>query len=298
MKGIILAGGYGTRLYPITICISKHLLPVYNKPLIYYPLSVLMLAGIREILIISTPEFISSYQKLFSDGKHLGISIQYEIQERPKGLADAFIVGRNFIGDDDVALILGDNIFFGQNFSEILKSAVRSLEGAIIFAHYVKEPRPFGVVEFDNSGKILSVEEKPEKPRSNYVITGLYFFTNEVITIASSISPSKRDELEITDILIEYLTREKLSAKILGRGMAWFDTGTPDSLLEASLFIEAIEKRQGLIIACIEEIAYNNGYIDKDSLRKIAHQIYQTSYGRYLLEISEYHPYPYFSRIK
>ncbi len=285
MKGIILAGGSGTRLYPVTKSLSKQLLPVYDKPMIYYPLSVLMLAEITEILIISTPEDIDSYRVLLGNGEHLGISLSYAIQETPRGLADAFIVGQNFIGDDQVALILGDNIFYGQSFTQILKRAVRRDNGATIFGVRVNNPSQFGVIEFDDKNNVLSIEEKPKHPKSNYVIPGLYFYDNEVIEIARHITPSARGELEITDINNEYLKRGKLKVEFLGRGLAWLDTGTHQGLLEASNFIEAVQNRQGLYIACLEEIAYKNGYINSEQLLRLSEPLYKTSYGRYLISL-------------
>lgn len=287
MKGIILAGGYGTRLYPVTRSVSKHLLPIYDKPLIYYPLSVLMLAGIREILIISTGRDIPRYQELLGDGSQLGMSFSYTVQEKPGGLAEAFIVGEGFIGTGTVALILGDNIFYGQHFSEFLVQATRLKEGAVIFGYYVRDPRAYGVVEFDKEGTVLSIEEKPKNPRSNYAVPGLYFYDNQVVSIAKNLEPSGRGELEITDLNREYLKRGRLKVMLFGRGMAWLDAGTHDSLLEASNFIEAIQKRQGLYVACIEEIAYRLGYIDRARLREIAQSLNNTEYGRYLTEIAE-----------
>ena len=262
MKGIVLAGGSGTRLYPVTKAISKQLLPLYDKPMIYYPISVLMLAGIKEILIISTPRDMPMYRDLLGDGSNLGISFEYAIQEKPNGLAEAFIIGEDFIGDDNVALILGDNVFYGHRFSEILKRAMKLEEGAIIFGYYTQNPESFGVVEFDEEWNVLSVEEKPEHPKSNYIIPGLYFYDNDVIEIAKNVEPSARGEKEITSINDEYLKRNKLKVELLGRGMAWLDTGTHDGLLEAANFIETIQKRQGVYVASLEEISYNHGYID------------------------------------
>jgi len=282
MKGIILAGGAGTRLHPITKVISKQLLPIYDKPMIYYPLSVLMLAGIREILIISTTEHLELYQNLLGDGTKLGLSFQYKIQEKPRGLADAFIVGEEFIGKEKVALILGDNVFYGQGFSPLLKEAGSLNEGAIIFAYYVKNPKDFGVVEFDEMGRVLSLEEKPTKPKSNYAIPGLYFYDEQVADIAKSIEPSPRGELEITDLNRKYLERGNLRVRQLGRGFAWLDTGTYDGLLEAANFVGTIQKRQGLYIACIEEIAYKMGYINSERLLDIASTMKSTEYGNYL----------------
>ncbi len=289
MKGIILAGGSGTRLYPITKAVSKQILPLYDKPMIYYPLSVLMLSGIREVLIISTPRDISLFKELFGDGSWLGMRFEYAVQEKPRGLADAFIVGKNFIGSDDVALVLGDNIFYGQSFTSTLKNAekkIRTEKGAVIFGYYVKDPTAYGVVEFDKDGKALGIEEKPKTPKSNYAVPGLYFYDNSVVQIAENVKPSARGEIEITTVNNEYLSRGKLNVELLGRGMAWLDTGTYDGLLEASNFIATIEKRQGMYVSCIEEIAFTNGWITKDSLLKIAAG-YKTDYGRYLEFIAE-----------
>jgi glucose-1-phosphate thymidylyltransferase len=285
MKGIVLAGGSGTRLYPITKAVSKQLLPIYDKPMIYYPLSVLMLAGIREILIISTPHDLPRYEELLGDGSDLGLSFSYVVQDEPRGLADAFIVGEDFIGDDTVALVLGDNIFHGHRFSEILKRASSLKEGAIIFGYYVRDPKPFGVVEFDEEDNVISVEEKPSKPKSNYVVPGLYFYDNTVIDIAKNIKPSDRGEIEITSINDAYLNRKQLKVELLGRGMAWLDTGTHIGLLEASNYVEAIQKRQGFYIACLEEIAFNNEWIDEDKVLKSAETLEKTEYGKYLGEI-------------
>jgi len=287
MKGIILAGGYGTRLYPVTKSISKHLLPVYDKPLIYYPLSVLMLAGIREILIISTKRDIPLYKELLGDGKPLGLSFSYTVQEKAGGLAEAFIVGEKFIGNDHVALVLGDNVFYGQHFSEFLKKAGSLQKGAVIFGYYVKDPRAYGVVEFDANKKAISIEEKPVKPKSNYAVPGLYFYDNSVVKIAKNIKPSARGELEITDVNRVYLEKGELNVMVFGRGMAWLDAGTHDSLLGAANFIEAIQKRQGLYVACIEEIAYHNGYISRDQLEVLANGMITTEYGRYLLDLAK-----------
>ncbi len=286
MKGIILAGGNGSRLYPITKAISKHLIPIYDKPMIYYPLSVLMLAGIREILIISTPEHIDLYKKMLGNGSKLGLKCVYKIQPEPRGLADAFIIGEEFITGEKVALILGDNVFFGQGFTPVLNKASSLEEGAVIFAYYVNNPEVFGVVEFDKNDKVISLEEKPSNPKSNYAIPGLYFFDAKVVDIAKNLKPSPRGELEITDLLKVYLKKEKLRAQILGRGFAWLDTGTYDGLLEASNFVGTIQKRQGLNIACIEEIAYNLGYISRKDVIKIAENMNNTEYGQYLRKIS------------
>lgn len=284
MKGIILAGGSGTRLYPITKSVSKQILPLYDKPMIYYPLSVLMLAGIREVLIISTPRDIHCFEELFGNGEWLGMHFEYSVQDKPRGLADAFIVGKDFIGSDDVALVLGDNIFYGQSFTATLKKAaekIRTQKGAVIFGYYVADPTAYGVVEFDKNGKVLGIEEKPANPKSNYAVPGLYFYDNSVVEIAENVKPSARGEIEITAVNNEYLARQQLKVELLGRGMAWLDTGTYDGLLEASNFIATIEKRQGLYVSCIEEIAYANGWLSKEKLLEIA-KGYKTDYGRYL----------------
>lgn len=285
MKGIVLAGGSGTRLYPITKAISKQLLPLYDKPMIYYPISVLMLAGIKEILIISTPRDLPMYEDLLGDGSSLGIKFEYAVQDHPNGLAEAFIVGEDFIGDDNVALILGDNIFHGHRFTEILERATQLEEGAIIFGYYTNNPEAFGVVEFDDDGNVLSVEEKPENPKSNYIVPGLYFYDNDVIEIAKNVKPSDRGEVEITSVNEEYLNRGKLKVELLGRGMAWLDTGTHTGLLEAANFIETVQKRQSLYIACLEEIAFNKGYISEDTLLKTAEELKKTDYGQYLFNL-------------
>ena len=286
MKGIVLAGGSGTRLYPITKAISKQLLPLYDKPMIYYPISVLMLAGIKEILIISSPRDLPMYKDLLGDGSSLGIKFCYEIQENPNGLAEAFVVGEKFIGDDNVALILGDNIFHGHRFTEILKRATNLEQGAVIFGYYTNNPEDFGVVEFDDEWNVLSIEEKPKNPKSNYIVPGLYFYDNDVIEIAKNVKPSKRGEVEITSVNEEYLKRGKLKVELLGRGMAWLDTGTHAGLLEAGNFIETIQKRQGLYIACLEEIAYLKGYISKEQLLKTAEELKKTDYGQYLFNLA------------
>lgn len=284
-KGIILAGGSGTRLYPITMGTSKQLLPIYDKPMIYYPLSVLMLAGINDILVISTPEDLPNFEKLLGDGKEIGVKLSYKVQPSPDGLAQAFILGEEFIGNDDVCLILGDNIYYGQGFSEKLKRASEQQVGATVFGYYVNDPERFGVVEFDNSGKALSIEEKPEKPKSNYAVTGLYFYDNQVVEIAKNIKPSHRGELEITDVNNVYLQQGGLNVELLGRGFAWLDTGTHDSLIEASQFVQTIEHRQGLKVACLEEIAFNNGWITVDELKERGEFFKKTGYGQYLLKL-------------
>jgi glucose-1-phosphate thymidylyltransferase len=285
MKGIVLAGGSGTRLYPITKGTSKQLLPIYDKPMVYYPISVLMLAGIKEILIISTPDDLPNFQKLLGDGSELGIRFEYKVQPSPDGLAQAFILGEEFIGDDDVCLVLGDNIFYGHGFTDLLRSSLKSAESnkATVFGYYVQDPDRYGVVEFDDSGKALSIEEKPEKPKSNYAVVGLYFYPNSVIEIAKNVEPSHRGELEITSINQAYLDRDELNVELMGRGYAWLDTGTHTSLLEASNFIETIENRQGLKVACLEEIAYEMGYISKAELLKLAEPLKKNGYGQYLI---------------
>jgi len=289
MKGIILAGGSGTRLYPLTKAISKQILPVYDKPMIYYPLSTLMLAGIREVLIISTPRDLPTFEELFGTGEQLGMKFSYAVQEQPRGLADAFIIGADFIGDDSVALVLGDNIFYGQSFSKVLRQTAERIEkenGATIFGYYVRDPKEYGVVEFDENGKALSIEEKPEHPKSNYAVPGLYFYDNDVVEIAANVKPSARGEIEITSINNEYLRRGTLNVETLGRGFAWLDTGNHDSLLDAADFVAAFQKRQGLYISCIEEIAYKRGFITKEQLLKLAEPLMKTDYGKYLVEVA------------
>lgn len=287
MKGIILAGGSGTRLYPLTKAVSKQIMPVYDKPMIYYPLSILMLAGIREVLIISTPRDLPVFEELLGTGEELGMKFSYAIQEEPRGLADAFIIGEEFIGDDNVALILGDNIFYGQSFSRVLKNAAERKEGATIFGYYVRDPREYGVVEFDENGKAISIEEKPENPKSNYAVPGLYFYDNKVVEIAKNVKPSARGEIEITSINNAYLEEGNLHVETLGRGFAWLDTGNHDALLDAADFVSAFQKRQGLYISCIEEIAYKRGFIDKEQLIKLAQPLLKTAYGKYLMEVAE-----------
>jgi len=287
MKGIVLAGGSGTRLYPITKSISKQIIPVYDKPMIYYPLSVLMLAGIREILIISTPQDIHLYENLLGNGDDLGIKLVYAIQPSPDGLAQAFIIGEEFIGDDNVCMVLGDNIFYGYDLSRTLREAATLEDGAVVFGYYVNDPERYGVAEFDSTGKVLSLEEKPTNPKSNYAVTGLYFYSNDVVKKSKALKPSKRGELEITDLNRVYLEEERLSMKMMGRGMAWLDTGTHDSLLEASNFIATIENRQGLKVACLEEIAYRYGYINQEQLLKLAEPLRKSHYGEYLVKIAQ-----------
>ncbi len=286
MKGIILAGGSGTRLYPITKSISKQIIPVYDKPMIYYPLSVLLLGGIREILIISTPDDLHLYQELLGDGHHLGIDITYAMQPSPDGLAQAFIIGESFVGNDTACLILGDNIYYGHGFETTLSAAASINDGAIVFGYYVHDPERYGVVEFNEAGKVISLEEKPKIPKSNYAVTGLYFYSNDVIKKARTLKPSARGELEITDLNRLFLEENRLQVKIMGRGMAWLDTGTPESLLQASSYIYTIEKRQGLKISCIEEIAYKKGFIDKKQLLKLAEGLKKSAYGQYLFNIA------------
>jgi glucose-1-phosphate thymidylyltransferase len=287
MKGIILAGGAGTRLYPLTKIVCKQLLPVYDKPTIYYPLSTLMFAGIREILIISTPEDTPRIESLLGNGRQLGISLSYKVQEKPRGLADAFIVGEKFIGSDSVCMILGDNLFYGHGLPDILREAAFQKSGATVFGYYVNDPERYGVVEFDKSGKVISIEEKPKAPKSNFAVVGLYFYDNDVVTIAKSLKPSARGEIEITDINKEYLARQSLRVKLMGRGYAWLDTGTHSSMHEAAAFVKAIEERQGLKIACIEEIAYKMGFISADELKALAVPLLKSGYGEYLLKMLE-----------
>ena len=286
MKGIILAGGSGTRLYPITKSISKQIIPVYDKPMIYYPLSVLMLAGIREVLIISTPQDVPVYEDLLGDGSQLGIHLEYAVQPSPDGLAQAFIIGEEFIGNDQVCLILGDNIFYGYNFSQILADAGSLDDGALVFGYYVNDPERYGVVDFDEQGNVLSIEEKPDEPKSNYAVTGLYFYSNDVVQKAKSLKPSPRGELEITDLNRLYLEEKRLKVQLLGRGFAWLDTGTHESLLQASNFIATIEQRQGLKVSCLEEIAFKKGYITKDQLLKLAEPLMKNQYGQYLFNLA------------
>ena len=285
MKGIVLAGGSGTRLYPLTLALSKQLLPVYDKPMIYYPLSTLMLAGIRDILVISTPQDLPRFEELLGDGSRWGINFAYAKQPKPEGLAQAFVIGREFVGADNVSLVLGDNIFYGQGFGKLLESAVSRKSGATVFGYYVRDPERYGVVEFDGDGTVLSIEEKPGKPRSHYAVTGLYFYDNQILDIATSLEPSGRGELEITDANLAYLYRDQLRVEVMGRGMAWLDAGTHESLMQSANFIETLELRQGLKIGCPEEIAYRQGYIDAEQLERLAYPMSKNSYGQYLLEL-------------
>ncbi len=287
MKGIILAGGSGTRLYPLTKSISKQIMPVYDKPMIYYPLSTLMLSGIRDILVISTQRDLTIFEDLFGDGSQLGLNMCYAVQTEPRGLADAFLIGEQFIGNDPAALVLGDNIFYGQSFSRVLKAAAGINEGAVIFGYYVRDPREYGVVEFDEQGRALSIEEKPKQPKSNYAVPGLYFYDNQVVEIAKNVKPSARGEIEITSVNEEYLKRGQLKVETLGRGFAWLDTGTHDSLLDAADFVAAVQKRQGRYISCIEEIAYKCGFIDREQLIALAQPLLKTNYGQYLMDIAQ-----------
>ncbi len=287
MKGIVLAGGKGTRLYPMTYAVSKQLLPIYDKPLIYYPLSVIMLAGIKDILIISTPDDISVYKKLLGDGSQIGVNFTYKIQDKPKGIAEAFILGEEFIGSDNVCLILGDNVFYGQNLTALLNQAKNLKKGATIFGYPVKDPSSFGVVEFDKNNKVISIEEKPKNPKSKFAVPGLYFYDNKVIEIAKNIRPSYRGELEITSINNTYLGKGELNVILLGRGMAWLDTGTPEGMLKAAEYVETVQSRQGFYIACLEEIAWRRGFINKDQLRKVGENLKMTDYGEYILSLTE-----------
>ena len=292
MKGIVLAGGSGTRLYPLTLAVSKQMLPVYDKPMIYYPLSTLMLAGIRDILVISTPHDLPRFEELLGDGSRWGVSFSYAEQPRPEGLAQAFVIGREFVGRDDVSLVLGDNIFYGQGFGGLLQSAVGRTRGATVFGYYVRDPERYGVVEFDQDGAVLSIEEKPKNPRSHYAVTGLYFYDNQILDIASNLAPSARGELEITDANLSYLERDQLHVEVMGRGMAWLDAGTHESLMQSASFIETLELRQGLKIGCPEEIAYRRGYIGAEQLERLAFTMSKNSYGQYLLELLRTPEYP------
>ncbi len=292
MKGIVLAGGSGTRLYPLTLAVSKQLLPVYDKPMIYYPLSTLMLAGIRDILVISTPHDLPRFEELLGDGSRWGVSFSYAQQPRPEGLAQAFVIGREFVGRDNVSLVLGDNIFYGQGFGELLESAVGRTRGATVFGYYVRDPERYGVVEFDQDGTVLSIEEKPKNPRSHYAVTGLYFYDNQILDIAANLAPSARGELEITDANLAYLERDQLRVEVMGRGLAWLDAGTHESLMQSASFIETLELRQGLKIGCPEEIAYRRGYIGAEQLERLALTMSNNSYGRYLLELLRTPEYP------
>ena len=296
MKGIILAGGLGTRLFPLTIGVSKQLLPVYDKPMIYYPLSMLMLAGIRDILVISTPEALPAFRRLLASGEQWGLNFSYAEQAVPRGLADAFIVGREFIGADNVALILGDNIFFGHGLPAQLREAAQLKEGAMIFAYPVSDPERYGVVDFDAQGKAISIEEKPARPRSNYAVPGLYFYDNRVVDIAANLKPSERGEIEITDVNLTYLSQGKLQVSVMGRGVAWLDAGTHESLLQAANFVQAVEERQGMMISCLEEIAFRRGYIDADDLRRLAQEMDNNRYGQYLLRLADQPESPFYPR--
>ena len=287
MKGIILAGGHGTRLYPMTAAVSKQLLPVYDKPMVYYPLSMLLLAGIKEILIISTPDDTPLYEKLLGDGSRIGISLTYKVQDTPRGLADAFIIGADFIGSDSVCLILGDNIFYGQNMTGVLQKAIDELDGATVFGYPVKDPKAFGVVEFDKNNNVISIEEKPDNPKSNYIVPGLYFYDNRVAEIARSVKPSERGEIEITAVNNAYLDMGKLKVSLLGRGTAWLDTGTPQGLLKAAEFVEAVQARQGYYVSCIEEIAWRRGFISAEQLLKLGRELSMTDYGQYIISLAE-----------